>query len=235
MIPYFKINIEAEGVWTRNRAQASADLGRRHCWRFSLFLIFFQVYAVLVPTLLIGAADVLLGRQPRHRRAASTLAGFQAALFLDHDVVSVAGDGADGDRNVLPRPGLVVGVALERSDMSHPQKSPLAIRKSLFGDSARAFGTLSAVLLLLLAIVPAKDYFREWRGYQKQYLRIDSRTRRRHFAAAPLSGRTAADLDAGTGVVDRCATCHVGAEGSEPGRRKDAAVPAAPADPAQAH
>ena len=46
------------------------------------------------------------------------------------------------------------------------------LRDMLFGDSARAFGTLSAVLLALLAVVPAKDYFRDWRGYQKGYLRL---------------------------------------------------------------
>ena len=33
------------------------------------------------------------------------------------------------------------------------------IRRFLFGDSAHAFGTLSVVLLLCLAITPAKDVF----------------------------------------------------------------------------
>ena len=47
-----------------------------------------------------------------------------------------------------------------------------AIRNLLFGDSARTFGTLSLALLVLLMIVPAKDYFRQWRGYQKHYLRL---------------------------------------------------------------
>jgi 1-acyl-sn-glycerol-3-phosphate acyltransferase len=42
----------------------------------------------------------------------------------------------------------------------------------LFGDTVSAFGTLSATLLVVLSIVPAKDYFREWLGYQKQYLRL---------------------------------------------------------------
>jgi menaquinol-cytochrome c reductase cytochrome b/c subunit len=54
VIPYFKINIEAEGVWTRNRTErlrilAVVTLG------FSLFLLFFHVYAVLIPTLLTAA------------------------------------------------------------------------------------------------------------------------------------------------------------------------------------
>jgi len=42
-----------------------------------------------------------------------------------------------------------------------------SIRHRLFGDSARSFGTLGLVLLVLLAAVPARDHFREWYGYQK--------------------------------------------------------------------
>ena len=39
----------------------------------------------------------------------------------------------------------------------------------LFGDAGRAFGTLAVVLVLCLAVVPAKDYFRQWRRYQAGY------------------------------------------------------------------
>lgn len=79
----------------------------------------------------------------------------------------------------------------------------------LFGDSARAFGTLSAVLLALLAIVPAKDYLREWRGYQKQYLRLvrgrgDATSLQRRFQPG-LQQVWLPELR----VVDRCGTCHV--------------------------
>ena len=78
----------------------------------------------------------------------------------------------------------------------------------LFGDSARAFGTLSAVLLALLAIVPAKDYLREWRGYQKQYLRLvrgrgDATSLQRRFQPG-LQQVWLPELR----VVDRCGTCH---------------------------
>lgn len=54
VIPYFKINVEAEGLWTRNRA-----------WRLrilavvvaacAIFLIAFDVLAVLIPTLLVAS------------------------------------------------------------------------------------------------------------------------------------------------------------------------------------
>ena len=79
----------------------------------------------------------------------------------------------------------------------------------LFADSARAFGTLSVVLLLCLAVVPAKDYFREWLGYQKGYLRLirqrgDAATLQRRFQGG-LQQIWLPDL----GVVDRCTTCHI--------------------------
>jgi len=82
--------------------------------------------------------------------------------------------------------------------------------KLLFGDSARAFGTLSLAVLLLLAVVPARDYFREWRGFQKQYLRLTSR----RSDAASLNRRFEGGLQQiwlpDIDVVDRCTTCHVG-------------------------
>ncbi len=85
-----------------------------------------------------------------------------------------------------------------------------AIRQFLFGDSARAFGTLSVLLLLLLTIVPAKDYFRQWRGYQNQYRRLirgrnDATSLTRRFQGG-LQQTWLPELD----VVDRCTTCHVG-------------------------
>jgi mono/diheme cytochrome c family protein len=81
--------------------------------------------------------------------------------------------------------------------------------RTLFGDSARAFGTLSVILLLCLAVVPAKDHFREWTGYQAGYLRYianrgDAATLKRRFQG----GIQQTWLPA-IGVVDRCSTCHV--------------------------
>ena len=78
----------------------------------------------------------------------------------------------------------------------------------LFGDSARSFGTLSVVLLALLAVVPAKDFFRDWRGYQKRYLglargRGDALSLTRRFQPG-LQQIWLPEL----GVVDRCTTCH---------------------------
>jgi hypothetical protein len=54
VIPYFKINIEAEGLWTRNRTERLRILGAVTLV-FSVFLAVFQVYAALIPTLLTAA------------------------------------------------------------------------------------------------------------------------------------------------------------------------------------
>ena len=91
-----------------------------------------------------------------------------------------------------------------------------AIRKALFGDSARAFGTLGLLLLLLLAVVPCRDHFREWYRYQRSYLAADSRPRRRANAAAPFPGRSPADLDSGTRRGGSLRLLPRGNEGEQP-------------------
>jgi mono/diheme cytochrome c family protein len=80
----------------------------------------------------------------------------------------------------------------------------------LFGDPLRAFGVVSALLLALLAIAPAKNHFSEWRHYQKGYLRLvrsrgDAITLQRHFQPG-IQQIWQPDM----GVTDRCTSCHVG-------------------------
>jgi len=85
-----------------------------------------------------------------------------------------------------------------------------SIWQTLFGHPVRAFGVVSLLLLISLAIAPAKNHFSEWRHYQKQYLALvrtrgDAVTLRRHFH----DGIQQIWLPQ-IGVVDRCTTCHVG-------------------------
>src|SRR5207302_11372167 len=82
--------------------------------------------------------------------------------------------------------------------------------QKLFGDSVRAFGVVSLVFLASMAVAPSKDFFSEWRHYQRGYLsmirnRSEGNTLRRHFQGG-LQQIWLPDL----GVVDRCTTCHVG-------------------------
>jgi hypothetical protein len=53
VIPYFKINVEAESLWTRNRARRLRILAAVTA-AFGAFLIVFDVWAVLIPTLLMA-------------------------------------------------------------------------------------------------------------------------------------------------------------------------------------
>ncbi len=74
----------------------------------------------------------------------------------------------------------------------------------------RAFGVVSLILLLTLAIAPAKDHFSQWHSYQRKYLALI----RDRGDAVSLRRR----LEPGIhqiwlpelGVVDRCTTCHLG-------------------------
>jgi mono/diheme cytochrome c family protein len=94
--------------------------------------------------------------------------------------------------------------------MQAPKAKYAASLRAFLRDPIRLFGLVSVVLLLVLAIAPAKDYFSEWRGYQKKYLRLirdrgDALTLRRHFQGG-IHQIWLPSLD----VVDRCQTCHVG-------------------------
>ena len=84
--------------------------------------------------------------------------------------------------------------------------------QKLFGDPVRAFGVVSLIFLVSLAIAPAKNYLSEWRHYQHGYLRMirnrsDANTLQRHFQGG-IQQIWLPEL----GVVDRCTSCHVGLE-----------------------
>ncbi len=94
--------------------------------------------------------------------------------------------------------------------MQTKNTSFIASLKAFLRDPYRVFGVVSVILLLLLTIAPAKDYFSEWHGFQRQYLRFitnrgDAVTLRRHF-----EGGIQQIWIPKLGVVDRCQTCHVG-------------------------
>lgn len=62
VIPYFNVNVQAEGLWLRNRGNrlrifAVVTLA------LVAFLVVFEVWAVLAPTVLIGAAMLFAARE----------------------------------------------------------------------------------------------------------------------------------------------------------------------------
>ena len=102
-----------------------------------------------------------------------------------------------------------MGLALERVLTVAMKAKFISVWRQLFGDSVRAFGVVSVALLVLLAIAPAKNYFSQWRHYQKGYLKMvrgrgDAVTLQRHFQG-DIQQIWLPEL----GVVDRCTTCHV--------------------------
>ncbi|HTZ97139.1 MAG TPA: c-type cytochrome [Terriglobales bacterium] len=93
--------------------------------------------------------------------------------------------------------------------MQTPKNDSSSITE-VFSDPVRLFGVVSIVLLLSLAIAPAKHHFNEWRHYQNGYLsmirgRGDAVTLQRHF-----KGGIQQIWHPELAVVDRCTTCHVG-------------------------
>lgn len=61
VIPYFNINIEAEGIWLKNRQRRLRIFGAVVVI-FSAVMLLFQVYAVLIPTLMIAALMLVAAR-----------------------------------------------------------------------------------------------------------------------------------------------------------------------------
>ena len=96
------------------------------------------------------------------------------------------------------------------------------------------FAVSSILLLVVLAVSPVKDYFREYRGFQNGY-------RARLLAAAGTSKELAEARAETVGIrqvwipklnghVDRCTTCHLGVENPKmKGAR--AALPLSSPDP----
>jgi mono/diheme cytochrome c family protein len=88
---------------------------------------------------------------------------------------------------------------------------PLRSRPSI--KEVATFGAVSFALLVSLAIAPSKNYFSDWRHYQKQYL---------SQAGKRQSGTLVKSFHSGIrqtwvpklGVVDRCESCHVNMNGA---------------------
>jgi mono/diheme cytochrome c family protein len=84
------------------------------------------------------------------------------------------------------------------------------LRRIFLGDPARRFAWASLVLTVSLAIAPTKEFFNEWRHYQRQFLnlirgRSDGGTLQRRFERG-IHQIWIPEQN----VLDRCSTCHLG-------------------------
>ncbi len=69
VIPYFKVNIEADGLFLKNRGQR-LKIFYAVAFGLSLFLLVFKVYAALVPTLIIAALILVAAQSSPNSDAA---------------------------------------------------------------------------------------------------------------------------------------------------------------------
>src|SRR6202158_1032613 len=90
------------------------------------------------------------------------MASVQAAFVLDHDLVLDGAGLSDRRWYVLPRSRMGLGMAVEG----------LLSPGNLFGSVTRRFAAASVLLAVVASIAPARDLFRDWRRYQRQYLRL---------------------------------------------------------------
>jgi menaquinol-cytochrome c reductase cytochrome b/c subunit len=85
VIPYFKVNIEAEGLFLKDR-QGRLLIFYVVAAALSLFLIVFKVYAALVPTLIVSALMLLAAQSSP--RSSSKLRRYLAARPLSYWVMT---------------------------------------------------------------------------------------------------------------------------------------------------
>lgn len=82
------------------------------------------------------------------------------------------------------------------------------LRRNLLASPVHRFAWASLLLLIALAVAPTKDFFSEWRQYQRKYrefisTRSDHDILQHHFTAG-IQQIWLPELS----VVDRCTTCH---------------------------
>jgi hypothetical protein len=96
VIPYFRVNIEAQGLFLKDR-QRRLRIFYVVATALSLFLLFFKVYAALIPTLIMAAAMLLAAQSSpqsysafRRYLAAKPLSYWVMTWFLFELVVLTA-------------------------------------------------------------------------------------------------------------------------------------------------
>jgi mono/diheme cytochrome c family protein len=87
------------------------------------------------------------------------------------------------------------------------------LRSRPSGRELAIFGAVSLVLVVSLAIAPAKNYFSDWRHLQKAYLKL-ANDRQGGTLVRNFHGGIRQTWIPSLGVVDRCETCHVNQNGA---------------------
>ena len=231
VIPYFKVNIEADGLFLKDRQKRLRIFYLVAAAPFRFSCSSSRCTRRWCPTAHYGRRSCCWRRRARLQSpsALPALSGGQASLVLGDDLVLIRTGGVDRHRHIFPRAGLGLGLAVAGfiKDAAIMKEKLTSLWQKLFGDSVRAFGVVSLIFLLSMAIAPAKNFFSEWRHYQHGYLktirnRSDANTLQRHFPGG-IQQVWLPEL----GVVDRCTSCHVGL--------KEASLTDVPSQPYRTH
>jgi mono/diheme cytochrome c family protein len=84
------------------------------------------------------------------------------------------------------------------------------LQRTFLGDFTRRFACASLVLTVSLAIAPTKEFFNQWRHYQRQFLNLVSSRPDSVALQHRFEGGIHQIWIPEMGVVDRCSTCHLG-------------------------
>jgi len=169
VIPYFNINIEASGLFLKDRTKRLrlfylAALG------MLVFLLAFHVYVAVGPTVIVALAMIVAANSTPIRLHGSVAIWPGSRCLLGYDwflfeliVLTAVGTWFRGPGWSWFCHGGVKCNPLERFS--------LCVARAL-RDPVRAFGVVSLGLLLALAIAPAKEHFSQWHSYQRHYLAL---------------------------------------------------------------
>ncbi len=83
------------------------------------------------------------------------------------------------------------------------------VQRIFFSDPTRRFAWTSLLLLVFLAIAPAKEFFNDWRHYQRQFLKLIQGRSDASAIQHRFEGGIQQIWIPEQNVVDRCGTCHV--------------------------
>ena len=113
VIPYFRVNIEAEGLFTKDRTRR-LRIFYVVAALLMAFLGWFHVVVALIPTLImVGLDDRGVPDFCAIAFALPPLSGGKAAFLLGDDLVFIRTGGSYRHRHIFPRTGLGLGLTVE--------------------------------------------------------------------------------------------------------------------------
>ena len=163
VIPYFKINVQGEPLWSGNR-QRRAQVLVGVVIVLGVLLAVYDAWTVLVPTVLVGALALLPCFAPssstRHVQflRSRTVSWWVMTWFIAVALTLTLVGTFFGARDGL---GSGLGVDMLPEEMGKVTKR-----------FRWAFAVSSVVFLAVLAVSPVREHLRSWKRYERDYVRF---------------------------------------------------------------